>query len=192
MGLLDKNKSDTQDGPKKSFWETGFGKFCQKVKDKVPDLAGDILEVATSPRPLKASIELIKGKLKEKSLEDPRNVEIAKLMQEMDKFSMTWEKEMFTLETADRQSARTREVEIAKTGKIDWMMIFAGATALCAFIFIVVTAVFMPAAFKNNPILVHITGMVEGAALTVFYYYYGTSRSSAQKTEVMADKIKNG
>lgn len=181
-------KPSTQDSPKKPFWETGFGKFCKKVSEKVPALAGDIITIATSPNPVGAGITVLRDKLKEQSSKEPRNAEIAALMAEMDKFFMTWEKEMFALETADRQDARSREVEIAKTGKIDWLMLACGFTALVCFIFLVYTAVYKVDAFKDNPVLHQIVGMVEGVTLTMFAYYFGSSKGSAEKTRIMSEK----
>src|SRR3990172_6231963 len=189
MGLFNK-KSDSPDGPKKPFGETGFGKFCQKVKEKAPELAGDILDVVASGTHVKTAINLIRRKLNDKVRQYPHDPEYTKLMGELDQHRMDWEKEIFSLEIADKQSARSREVEYVKVtgGKRDYMMALVGLIVLAMFVYIVITAVNKPEAFRNNPILVHVVGMVEGAGLAVIYYYYGTSKGSTEKTRIMSEK----
>ena len=77
----------------------------------------------------------------------------------------------------DVQNARSREIEIAKTGKKDIMMFIAGVVGLSVFVFMVVAIVFIPE-LQNNKLLIHLLGMVEGIALTIFAYYFGNSKPS--------------
>ena len=87
----------------------------------------------------------------------------------------TYMQEMYALEVADRDSARKREVEIAKTNKQDWMMLATGLTGLSSFIFTIYAVVYIPSVLEND-LFVHLMGMIEGVVISnIFAYYYGTS-----------------
>ena len=83
--------------------------------------------------------------------------------------------EAYKAEVADRDSARQREVEISKSGKIDWLFNVTGLVGLGAFAFLVyiITTVEVPE--NNKEIFIHLIGIVEGVALSIFGYYFGTS-----------------
>ena len=83
--------------------------------------------------------------------------------------------EAYKAEVADRESARQREVEISKSGKIDWLFNVTGLVGLGAFAFLVyiITTVEVPE--NNKEIFIHLIGIVEGVALSIFGYYFGTS-----------------
>lgn len=170
MGLLGKK----EDGSKKSFKETKIGIF---LKEKAPDLLdkiGDFL-------PDNGGLGIIKNIIsKDDTLSPKDKAEALDLLNH--------ELEMYKIDASDRSSARAREVEYVKIGKVDWMMIATGITALLAFIFIVITAVYKPEVFEKNPVLHQIVGMVEGVALTMFGYYYGSSKGSRDKTKLLNDK----
>jgi hypothetical protein len=84
-------------------------------------------------------------------------------------------RELYELEVADRDSARSREVEIAKTNKTDIMMLATGLTGLFSFIFMVYAVVYIPSVMEND-LFVHLMGMIEGVVVSnIFAYYYGTS-----------------
>ena len=83
--------------------------------------------------------------------------------------------EMYKLEVADRDSARNREIEVAKTGKKDFMMTLTGVVGLMSFAFIIYAVVYVPSVIEND-LFVHLMGMVEGVVISnIFAYYYGTS-----------------
>ena len=84
----------------------------------------------------------------------------------------------------DVQDARNREVEIAKTGKKDPMMLITGIVGVLVFVFMVVAIVFKPE-LQDNKLLIHLLGMVEGVAITIFSYYYGSSKGSKDKTALL-------
>jgi hypothetical protein len=83
--------------------------------------------------------------------------------------------EAYEHEVRDRESARQREVEISKSGKIDWLFNITGLVGLGAFGFLVyiITTVEVPE--NNKEIFIHLIGIVEGVALSIFGYYFGTS-----------------
>jgi len=86
-----------------------------------------------------------------------------------------WVVEAYNAEVADRDSARQREVEISKSGKVDWLFNITGLVGLGAFGFLVyiITTVEVPE--NNKEIFIHLIGIVEGVALSIFGYYFGTS-----------------
>jgi len=170
---------------KKKFKDTKLGAFLKEKAPKLLDKVADFL-------PDKGALGILKNIIDK----DPEvKAEIAKMTPQdriaFDKLQLDFEIESHRLENEDRASARGREIEYVKAGKRDWMMIAAGSTALGAFIFIVVVAVYKPDVFEKNPVLHQIVGMVEGIALSVFGYYYSTTKSSGDKTkmiEKMMDK----
>ncbi len=95
---------------KKKFKDTGFGKFINKIVKKVPSIAGDVLDIATSGNPVGTAIEKVGELLSSKAAPGTKEKE---LLEEFEQYRMTWEKEMyelnikaFSLEVEDRKSAR--------------------------------------------------------------------------------------
>ncbi|MEQ8547633.1 MAG: hypothetical protein RIC03_06970 [Cyclobacteriaceae bacterium] len=87
------------------------------------------------------------------------------------------------LHNADRADARSREVELAKAGKMDWMMQVVGLVVLTVFVLCVVTVLFFD--LKNENLAHLIIGEVIGITVGMVAYYYGTSKSSADKTKLL-------
>jgi hypothetical protein len=75
--------------------------------------------------------------------------------------------ELYRLEVEDRDSARKREAAIAASGGRDWMMSLTGIIGLAA----VTTQV----PETNKEIFIHMIGIVEGVALSIFGYYFGSA-----------------
>lgn len=96
----------------------------------------------------------------------------------------------FKAEIEDRDSARRREVELAKTDKTDWLMYLSGVVALACFLFMVLAVIFdrkLELGIGDLPIFHQLMGIIEGVSLTIFAYYFGTSNSSQKKTRLMND-----
>jgi hypothetical protein len=144
--------------PKKKFKDTKFGKFLMKVAPGILDIAGELLPDA-------GVLGMVSNLIKKDpaiSVEDKQTAD-------------TYLQEMYALEVADRDSARKREVEIAKTNKQDWMMLATGLTGLSSFIFMIYAVVYIPTVMDND-LFVHLMGMIEGVVISnIFAYYYGTS-----------------
>lgn len=83
--------------------------------------------------------------------------------------------ELYKLEVQDRDSARKREAEIVKSGGRDWMMSLTGIIGLAAFGFLVYTVVTTKVPETNKEIFIHMIGIVEGVALSIFGYYFGSA-----------------
>lgn len=172
----------TKEG-KKPFNETKFGQFLGKAVNIVPDII-EVGAIAATGN-ITGAIETARGMLKEKAKND---AEVNKLLLEFEKNCMDFEREMYEIEIRDRESARIREVELAKTGRIDWLMYATGVTGLAAFMLIVYAVIWIDNV-QNNKLFVHLMGMIEGVAISnLFAYYFGTSKSSHEKDEYLKQK----
>jgi hypothetical protein len=146
------------DTPKKKFKDTKLGEFLLKVAPGILTVAGELLPDA-------GVLGMVGNLIKN----DP-NMSI-----EDKEAANSYIQEMYALEVADRDSARRREVEIAKTSKQDWMMLATGLTGLFSFIFTIYAVVYIPSVLEND-LFVHLMGMIEGVVISnIFAYYYGTS-----------------
>ena len=139
---------------KKKFKDTAVGKFLTK---KLPELAG----AALTGGPLEAIKSLID--------EDPTigPEEKSRLNAELI--------EMYKAEVADRDSARDREVEVKKSGKVDWLFNITGLVGLGAFGVVVWAILSLEIPESNKELFYHMVGIVEGVVLSIFGYYFGTS-----------------
>ena len=145
---------------KKKFKDTAVGKFFTK---KLPELAG----AALTGGPLEALKTLI---------DDDTSIgpeEKARLHNEL--------VEMYKAEVADRDSARSREVEVAKTGKFDFLFNLTGLVGLGAFGVIVWAILALEIPEANKELFYHLIGIVEGVTLSIFGYYFGTSMKDDKK-----------
>lgn len=89
--------------------------------------------------------------------------------------------ELYKLEVQDRDSARKREAAIVASGGRDWMMTFTGVIGLAAFSFLVYTVVTTKVPETNKEIFIHMIGIVEGVALSIFGYYFGSASRKDDK-----------
>jgi hypothetical protein len=161
---------------KKKFNETKFGAFIAKAGKSLPEILTVGGEILTGD--LGGAVEKVGDILKGKS---ERSTEAAKLLQEYNLAKMDFEKEIYALEVEDRNSARSREVELAKAGGADWMMYVTGLAGLAAFFIVVYAVIWMPET-QDNDLFIHLLGMIEGVVVSnIFAYYFGTSKSSKDK-----------
>ena len=87
--------------------------------------------------------------------------------------------ELYELEVMDRDSAREREVKLRKYG-LDWMFNATGIVGLASFAFLVYTVVTTEVPETNKEIFIHLLGIVEGVALSIFGYYFGSAKKRKQ------------
>ena len=143
---------------KKKFKDTKLGGLLKSIAPKILNVAGDLIP--------DAGVLTMVGKMIDN---DP------KISPEDKKILNKQHAEMYKLEVADRDSARNREIEVAKTGKKDFMMTLTGIVGLLSFAFIIYAVVYVPTV-TDNDLFVHLMGMVEGVVISnIFAYYYGTS-----------------
>jgi len=138
--------------------DTKIGKF---LAEKAPD----VLDVAGSLLPDAGLLGVVKNLIDKKPDLTPEDKE--QIHQQL--------VELYKLEVQDRDSARKREVEMAKSGANDWMMNVTGIIGLFCFVFIVYAVVYIPQVLENE-LFIHLMGMVEGVVIgNIFAFYYGTS-----------------
>lgn len=83
--------------------------------------------------------------------------------------------ELYNLEVADRDSARKREVEKAKTGQVDFMFNLTGIVGLGAFAFMIYAIVYLDIPESNKEVWIHLIGICEGIVLSIFGYFFGAA-----------------
>jgi hypothetical protein len=140
---------------KKPFKETKVGKF---LLEKLPGFVAGTL-------PDKGVLGIVKNLIDNEpdlTLEDK-----AQMHQELI--------QMYELEVADRDSARRREVEKAKTGGFDLMFNLTGLTGLGAFAFIIYAIVYLQIPESNKEVWIHLIGICEGIVLSIFGYFFGSA-----------------
>jgi len=142
--------------------DTKLGKFLMKKSPALLHTVGDLLPDAGLTGIIKRGIDL---------LPEPLSPEEK---QELDRMLHDMEVEFYKLEVLDRDSARKREAAMVQYGAKDWLFTLTGLVGLGAFIAIVAAIIFLPQV-QNESMFNHLIGMVEGIALTIFAYYFGTS-----------------
>lgn len=149
---------------KKPFKETKVGAFLNNALPGIADVLPD-----------KGILGIAKNLIDKSTVSDEEKKEMLAEIQ-------SFEKEMYELEIKDRDSARSREVEIIKAGGNDHLMYVSGYVALGAFLVMVFAVIFLPESVSHNALFHQLMGIIEGVALTVFGYYFGTSKGSHDKT----------
>jgi hypothetical protein len=141
---------------KKKFKETGLGKFLSKTAPSVLDVVGNLL-------PDKGVLGVVKNLIDDSDMSsEDKQIAHDQLV------------ELYRLEVEDRDSARKREVALRQYGT-DWMFNVTGLVGLSAFAFLVYTVVTTEVPASNKEIFIHLLGIVEGVALSIFGYYFGSA-----------------
>jgi hypothetical protein len=151
-----------------------LGKVGGAIKDNGADIAGIAVKAATGN--LGGAISDVTSLLKGEDSQEAKA-----LLNELEIRRMEFEKEMYELEVKDRESARLRQVELAKTGNKDYMMTVSGIVALAVFLVAVLVGLFTELTEAQEKVYLHILGIVEGVALTIWNFYYGSSSGSKDK-----------
>jgi hypothetical protein len=141
--------------PKKKFKDTKVGQFLLK---KLPGFAADVL-------PDNGVLGVVKNLIDNEPDLTPEDK--AQLHEEL--------VQLYELEVADRDSARKREVEKAKTGGFDLMFNLTGIIGLAAFAFIIYAIVYLEVPENNKEVWIHLIGICEGIVLSIFGYFYGSA-----------------
>ena len=89
--------------------------------------------------------------------------------------------EAYKAEVQDRDSARNREIEVAKAGGKDWLFNITGLVGLGAFGVIIWAILALDIPETNKELFYHLIGIVEGVSLSIFGYYFGTSMKDEKK-----------
>jgi hypothetical protein len=158
---------------KKPFKETKLGQFLAVKAPHILNQVGNLL-------PDQGLLGVVKNIV----MSDPAIKPEDRLQYE--KMNRDFELELIRIEQQDRSSARVRETEFVKaTGHVDWMMYFVCIIGLAAFSFILYVLVYNSIPDANRDLFIHAIGMVEGVAVSIFSYYFGSSKGSAEKTKLL-------
>jgi len=141
--------------PKKKFKDTKVGQFLLK---KLPGFASEVL-------PDKGVLGIVKNLIDGEPDLTPE--EKAQMHDEILEF--------YKIEVADRDSARKREIEVAKTGNFDIMFNLTGIIGLGAFAFIIYAIVYLQIPEANKEVWIHLIGICEGIVLSIFGYFFGSA-----------------
>tara|TARA_Y100001972_G_scaffold40764_1_gene50386 strand:+ start:486 stop:938 length:453 start_codon:yes stop_codon:yes gene_type:complete len=142
----------------KKFKDTKIGKFLKNKAPNILDIVGDIL-------PTSGTLGIVKNLIDKDdniSAEDKKELHNQLI-------------EAYKTEVADRDSARKREVEIAKIRKFDFMFTLTGLVGLGTFVFLVYSIVYITIPENNAKTFYTLIGLVEGISLSIFSFYFGGS-----------------
>lgn len=155
---------------KKPFKDTKAFQICTKF---LPGLARSVADVIPGGKLITGIIDEITASGKPISAEELEALR-------------AYEREMYSLEVQDRDSARKREGEFVKaTGAGDPMMYFVGGVGLASFAYIIYVIVNINLPEENRELFIHAIGLVEGVALSIFTYYFGSSKGSDMKNRLL-------
>lgn len=171
---------------KKAFKDTAFGKILSKAGDVVGDVPALILKATVGQDPMGAVGDAIKTLTKSK---DPKakpilselNLKLAEIELEFSKVELDETKAYL----GDVQDARAREIEYVKAGKRDWFQTIIGSAGIIMLGFVLYVLVYKHIPDDNRTLFVHFLGIIEGVALSIFNYYFGSSKGSKDKTNML-------
>ena len=146
------------------------------VKTVVKLIAG-ALGVEETPEAIEAEIKANpEAYVKLKEIESNHEVELQKLVIEQER-----------LRLADVASARSREVEVTKaTGKRDINLYILGWTVVAGFFGLIALLCFKALPEDSNGVIFMLFGSLSTGFGQVLSYFFGSSKSSAEKTTLMA------
>jgi len=123
-------------------------------------------------------------------IEANNKVEIQKLLLEQDRLAMEARKAEF----ADTASARQRQVDVVKaTGKQDVNVYFLAWLVVIGFFALTGLLIFKSVPAEQNSVVFMLFGGLVSGFSTVMGYFFGSSRGSAMKSQLLAETtVKNG
>ena len=142
----------------KKIKDSKLGKLLKNKAPKILEIAGDLL-------PEKGVLGVVKNLIDKDE----------KLSSEDKKMLHNQTLEMYELQVKDRDSARKREIEVAKVRKFDFMFTLTGLVGLGTFCFLVYAIVYITIPENNEKTFYTLIGLVEGICLSLFSYFYGSS-----------------
>ncbi len=151
-------KNHTNIKERKKFKDTKVGKFLSEKAPKILQTIGDIL-------PSNGSLGIVKNiiNLSDELTDEDKEIVTKELI------------EMEQIMLKDRESARNREIEIAKIHKFDFLFYLTGLVGLAAFCFMIYAIVYLTIPVDNKEVWIHLIGITEGIVISIFGYYFGSS-----------------
>ena len=69
--------------------------------------------------------------------------------------------------------------------KIDVMQFLSALVVMSVFLLVVYALIYRVIPAENKEILIHVLGIIEGAVMTIVSFYYGSSKGSQKKDELL-------
>lgn len=141
-----------------------------------PDNPDDV--ISKIEKDSKATAKLQELELKHKERLEELKIEEAKIRLEDEKARL-----------ADVQSARAREITLAKAGKLNWFQYGLAGLVVLGFFVLTILLVAGPGSVtvaKNLPVLNILFGALVSGFASILGYFFGSSRGSAEKTGLLS------
>jgi len=148
--------------------------FAPEILDKATDIAATIFPpLGVVNAIIDTGLDILKAKGTTDSIEAVLNIkrEMAEYTEEYVEYER--------ILAADRESARNRELILAKIGKMDFMLYLTGVVALGCFVAVIITM--LSGGLPDNPIVHQLIGLLEGMVIAIVTYYFGSSKGSKDK-----------
>lgn len=153
----------------------GIGAGVSAILSAVTGVPADQL----TPEKVMAALKDPNIIVKIKEIEANQQVELQKLVLQQQQL----ETREYELELIDKQSARSREVELAKaTGKKDYNLYAIAWLTIAGFYTLMYFLMTHPLPQEQNPVVYMLFGAIASGFGMVLQYFFGSSRGSALKT----------
>jgi hypothetical protein len=159
---------------KKPFKETKFGKLLTEKLPEAARIVGDAL-------PDQGVLGIVKNLIDGATIGPEEKKELFAAAKE---FELTELKMIME----DRQGARSREVEMSKAGRKDWMMQAVGCFIMLLMGFVVYAIFYTD--IKDQAHAHFLAGEILGFGSSLVFYYFGTSKGSSEKDETVRNLSK--
>lgn len=177
MPLFKKRNGEKKE--RKPFRET---KAFEIAKKYLPHVVEGLADIIPGGKMISGIIKTIKGDDAAAAAITP--AELATLHE--------YESEMYKLEVADRESARNRELEVVKAGGKNYTQNILAFTGVIGFFVCLFILIFGPPLddTKRDALLI-LLGTMGSFATAIFAYYFGSSKSSADKNHTINTMMSN-
>lgn len=154
---------------RKPFAETKVGKLLKNVGSPILEMVGNVIPGADI---ISNVIDMVMG---DKTLPEHKKAEILR--------ELEIELKVAEIEANDRANARNREIEVLKSGGNNYFQYLVGLFILIGYGAIIYVVLFEDV--KDKELFYFIAGNVFAFGASVVSYYFGTSKSSADKNKLI-------
>lgn len=156
---------------RKPFGETKAGKLLKNIGSPILDIVGNVVPGAGI---ISNVIDMVT-----KDTNIP-SADKAKIISELET-----ELKFAELDVRDRESARSRQVEMAKAGANDWLHNVVGVFIMLLLAYVAFVIVFVDIVDESSALFHNFLGIIEGAAISMINFYFGSSKSSHDKNRML-------
>lgn len=165
----------------KPFKETKIGKFINsKGVDAVLGIAGDVIPGVKILDTIKDAV--LNGKIPDTMLSEDEKKMLLQMVAEH-------QAELDAV-LCDVKDARSREIEMAKAGKSDWMQKVVIGSGIFFFALIVYASVFIEIPESNKIMFAEIRATLVTVYISIVGYYVGSTLGSKRKSDTLDTLLK--